>query len=391
MVVAGRSGGDSGWGIRFARAEGIVNTTDGRTLRGDIQQNPDGTTNVSFRGGTLTLDAGNVASIVYADDARADFDDRLKKLDPNDITGRIELGRMELSAGQYELATSAAEEAQRLDPHNPDAAILLDTIQAEQTLNVRMAVEAAYPTPVATKPSEGPCLTQADVYAIRRAELTPDDNVRLTFHNDVRSRYASLQSDAGGFDRETETQQAIDIIQSGDPNLAKDVHIESDPAVIREYRAEIQPKILEGCAAAGCHSGDAQGGFRLMTDASDTLPAYTNYFILQMSGEKLEGGSTFGHGPVFRPMIDPRGSMSRCSFSLACRRMSRSRRIPMRRVSGRCSAGRMIRSISLYFAGFPRYGRLRRIMAFNLSRRWAAARQRRDHRGNSKLETRNSK
>jgi hypothetical protein len=293
----------AGVSVLLAR-QGVVNTTDGRILRGDIQQNPDGTTNVGFRGGTVTLDAGNVASIVYADDARADFDDRLKKLDPNDITGRIELGRMELSAGQYELATSAAEDAQRLDPHNPDAAILLDTIQAEQTLNVRMAVEAAHPTPVATKPSEGPCLTQADVYAIRRAELTSDDNVHLTFHNDVRSRYASLQSDAGGFNRETEPQQAIDIIQSGDPNLAKDVHIETDPAVIREYRAEIQPKILEGCAAAGCHSGDAQGGFRLMTDASDTLPAYTNYFILQMSGEKLEGGSTFGHGPVFRPMID---------------------------------------------------------------------------------------
>ena len=294
----------AGVSVLLAR-EGIVNTTDGRTLRGDIQQNPDGTTNISFRGGTVTLDAGNVASIVYADDARADFNDRLKKLDPNDITGRIELGRMELRAGQFDLATTAAEDAQRLDPHNPDAAILLDTIQAEQTLNVRMAVEAAHPTPVATKPSPGPYLTQDDVYAIRRAEPTPDDdNVRITFRNDVRSRYASLQPDAAGFNRETDTQQAEDIIQSGDPNLAKDVHIETDPAVIREYRVGIQPRILEGCAAAGCHNGDAQGGFMLFTDASDTLPAYTNYYILQMSGKKLETGSTFGHGPVFRPMID---------------------------------------------------------------------------------------
>lgn len=286
--------------------QGVVNTNDGRIIRGDIQKNPDGTTNVTFRGSTLTLDPANISSIIYADDATADFNTRLSQLDPNDITGRIDLGRLELRAGQFDLAIRAAQDAQRLDPHNPDAAILLDTIQAERMLNGRMAVAAAQPPgpPAATNPSPGAYLTPDEIYAIRRAELLPDDDVRIDFYNDVRKRYMELQANGAAFDQETPTQQALDIIQSGDPNLARDVHIETDPAVIREYRAGIQPRILAGCAAAGCHNGDAEGGFMLYTDARDTLPAYTNYFILQTTGRKLEGGDTFGHGPVYRPMID---------------------------------------------------------------------------------------
>jgi len=257
-------------------------------------------------GSTLTLDRSNVASIDYPGDAAGDFQKRLGALDPNDITGRLDLSRSELNARQYDLAAQAAKDAERLDPHNPDAAILLDTIQGERALDAKpVAVSAAgtAEAPAATA-SSGKYLTMDDVYAIRRAELLPDDQVRVEFFNNARKRYLGLRGDAAAFDAETQTQQALDIIQSGDPHLATEVHIVSDPHVLADFRVLVQRRILAGCAAAGCHGGAGAGGFVLYPDAKQTLPCYTNFYILQQTGRKLAGGDTIGKGPVYRPMID---------------------------------------------------------------------------------------
>jgi hypothetical protein len=153
-------------------------------------------------------------------------------------------------------------------------------------------------------PSSGKYLTMEDVYAIRRAELLPDEQVRVEFSNNVRKRYLDSGGDGAAFYGESETQQAMDIVQSGDANLAKDVHIVSDPRVMGQFRVSVQRRILAGCAAAGCHGGAGAGGFVLYPDAREILPAYTNFYILQQTGRKLAGGDTIGNGPVYRPMID---------------------------------------------------------------------------------------
>ncbi|MGD0139529.1 MAG: hypothetical protein ABSD28_11675 [Tepidisphaeraceae bacterium] len=287
--------------------QGILSTTDGRVMQGDIQTSPDGKTiNVTMYGSTLTLDRGSVASIDYPGDAAGDFQKGLGELDPNDVKGRLDLSRSELNARQYDLAAEAAKDAERLDPHNPEAAILLDTIQGERALDAKPAAASAAGAAVApaTQASSGKYLTMDDVYAIRRAELMPDDQVRVEFFNNVRKRYLGSGGDAGAFNAESETQQALDIIQSGDANLAKDVHVVSDPHVTADYRVLVQRRILAGCAAAGCHSGAGAGGLVLFPDARETLPSYTNFYILQQAGRKLTGGDTIGSGPVYRPMID---------------------------------------------------------------------------------------
>jgi hypothetical protein len=291
--------------------QGVLTTKDGRILNGDIQDGPDGTSvNITLHGATLSVSKDNVAAINYPDDAENDYHQRLSALDPDDITGRINLCRFELSARQYDLAVAAAKDAERLDPHNPEAVILLDTIQSQRNLDSKIALASSPSssgTPVVESAAAKPpanYLSMDDVYAIRRNELRSDDVVRVQFYNNVRKRYLGSQGNAAELNGESEAQQALGIMQTGDPNLAKDVRPAGDPRALLEFRNRVQPRILAGCAAAGCHGGSGSGGFFLYFDAKETLPAYTNFFILQESGRTLEGGDTFGNAPVYRPMID---------------------------------------------------------------------------------------
>ena len=286
--------------------QGILTTNDGRMLSGDIQNAPDGdSVSITLHGATLTVPRSTVASINYPADAQADFRQRMGALDANDITGRIELARYELAARQYDLATQAATDAQKLDPHNPDIAILLDTISSQQALDAK-AVQSLPTTAPSSAASSGSSqyLTIDDVDTIRRCELRPADNVRVQFFNNVRRRFVATQGNAAAFYAEPVAQQALDILQSGDPKLMKDVRIASDPTPLLEFRTQVQPRILAGCAAAGCHNSSGAGDFALFTDAREVLPAYTNLYILEKTGRKVEGGDTFGGGAVFRPMID---------------------------------------------------------------------------------------
>ena len=181
--------------------QGILTTRDGRILSGDINDGPDGkSVNITLHGATLTVSRDNVAAINFPADARDDFKRRLTALDPNDVQGRIDLSRFELSAREYDLAAQAAEDAERLDAHNPDAVILLDTIQSQRDLDAKIATTgpsasagniAASPPPAVANPSAA-YLTMDDVYAIRRNELAPDDDVQVQFFNNVAQALSGL-------------------------------------------------------------------------------------------------------------------------------------------------------------------------------------------------------
>ena len=297
--------------------QGILVTNDGRTLEGDIQEAANGQSiNVTVHGATATLDRNNVNSISYSDDAAGDFQKRLKGLDADDVKGRLDLSRMELSAKQYDLATEAAKDAERVDPHNPDAAILLDTIKSERNLQFHPVSAAATTEPAAnpepaapsstptTNPAPSKYLTLNDVYAIRGAELQPDDDVRVDFYSNVRQRYVSAQKDAAaGFDSLTPAQQTLAILDAGDPKLTKDVRIATDPHVLNEFRTRVLPRVLTGCL--NCHnSSNSGGGFVLYPDSRDPTVWYTDFYILQKSSFKVHTTDMFGSGPVERQMID---------------------------------------------------------------------------------------
>jgi hypothetical protein len=302
--------------------QGTIQTKDGRRFQGDIQNAPDGQSiNITIHGATVTLSRDDIQRITYPADASAEFHDRLKALAPDDIKGRLDLSRWALEAREYDLAAEAAQDVQRIDPHEPNAAILLDTISSEKLLDAKFGARAnATPAPAtensapgstatATPPSQ--YLSAEDVTLIRRKELLPDDQARLDFTGNVRNRYLALTgADPAAFGGESIAQQAIDIFQTNNPQLMKDVRILSDPNVLLIFRSHIQPRILAGCAAAGCHGGTGSGGFFLYTDADKVLPAYTNFDILVQTSRKISGKDVFGTGPITRPMIDRLHSQS---------------------------------------------------------------------------------
>lgn len=126
--------------------QGTLTTTDGRRFQGDIQNAPDGqSVNVTIHGATITVPRDNVESIVYPKDVAEEFNDRLKSLDANDVKGRLDLCRWALEAREYDLATQAALDAQRIDPHEPNAAILLDTIASQRLLDAKLRARGRGP------------------------------------------------------------------------------------------------------------------------------------------------------------------------------------------------------------------------------------------------------
>jgi len=301
----------------FAR-QGTVKTTDGRTIQGDVDDNsPDGqTVSIAMHGATITLPRQDVLSIDYSLDQNPgidpNFQQKLNTLDSTDVAGRIALGQEALRAGNYDEATAAAHDALRLDPNDPDATALLNTIAIEKALTVKQNAAANQPAvapatqPAAENPDAGKYLTDEDIQAIRRVELSStDNNARIQFFNNVRKRYlAASGDDPAAFNAESATDQALDIFESGNKPLFKDVKILTDPSVLLEYRVQVQPRVLAGCAASACHGGESGGGFYLFPDAVKAAPAYTNYFILEQTARKVPGGDMFGTGPVARSMID---------------------------------------------------------------------------------------
>jgi hypothetical protein len=290
--------------------QGTLSTNDGRVLEGDINESADGqSVNITIHGATVTLDKTNVSAISYADDAAADYQKRLKALDPEDVKGRLDLAKFELAAKQYDLATAAAKDVERIDPHNPDAAILLDTIKSEQNLTTKTAVESATSQPAeqagtpTTNSAPGKYLTIVDVYKIRAAEAEPGDNVRATFFNNVKQRYSAAHKEVNGFDSWTPPQQAMQILQSGDAKLIRDVRVENDPKVLSEFHQRVLPRVLTGCLS--CHNPDkGAGGFVLYPDSRDATVWYTDFYILDKTSFKVHSTDMFGSGPVVREMID---------------------------------------------------------------------------------------
>lgn len=290
--------------------QGTLSTNDGRIMQGDIDESSDGqSVNITIHGATVTLDRASVSSISYSDDATADFKKRLGALDPSDITGRLRLSRTELDAKQYDLAEDAAKDVERLDPHNPDAAILLDTIQSQRNLATSTQVAAGAATQpglqgtTSSNPAPSKYLTLDDVQTIRRFELEPNDNVRVNFYNNVRQRYLNTHTDATDFDSLTPAQKALSIFQSDDQTLIKDVRIETDPAVMREFHDRVLPRVLDGCIS--CHgTSNGAGGFVLFPDSKEPAVWYSDFYILQKVGFKVHTSDIFGSGPAYRHMID---------------------------------------------------------------------------------------
>lgn len=295
--------------------QGVIKTKDGQTLEGDIDDtHPDGVY-ITIHNVQTTVHRSDIASITYAKDPRQEFNERMGKLGPADIKGRLDLARFEFEQGHNDLAREAVESAQKIDPNNRDAADLKATIEREMALKPRDAGAPAAPaTPApaanAAAPTTGQTaryLSARDVNAIKQKEMRPDENLRVRFDNDVKRRYLALGvKQPREFNSETPSQQAQDILATNDPKLAEDVIILSDPETMATFHSKVQPAILAGCAAAGCHSSEKGGDFILYPNSTEPNVWYTNFYIIQNYTKKVQGVDRFpgGQGAAQRGMID---------------------------------------------------------------------------------------
>jgi hypothetical protein len=299
--------------------QGVVKTQDGRTLEGDVDESagPDADVAITIHGVTITLPRSDIASIDYPGDVTQEFNDKLAKLDRNDVSGRLDLARWALARQQFALARRAADAAQRLAPNDLDIQTLQDTIEAQQRMAARQGAGATAATPGTPTTAAAPATTapapQAkflsidDVYTIRRAELRQDEDVRIQFLREVQKRYLiASKANAAAFNAAGPAVQAL-AIQAYDPQMAQDVRITSDPQAMAEYRTQIEPRILAGCASSGCHNSEnvgRAGNFYLYTNVRSSPASYTNFYILQNYSRKVDTTDAFGKGEAERAMID---------------------------------------------------------------------------------------
>ncbi|HUB24647.1 MAG TPA: hypothetical protein VL992_04385 [Tepidisphaeraceae bacterium] len=278
--------------------QGVIHLKDGSPdISGDITDDPSNPDSVSVNIGGIetSIPRSNISSIDYAADLDAEFKARMSKLDPKDIAGRLQVAQWASDNNRYDLARQAVLGALAIDPNDAQSLQMLKTITSEMALTQGTAPAPAPANPGANgvtpvqpvrpiQPVAKNYLSDADINIIRQLEMKPTDyDIRVQFKNDVRNRYLAASGEQPRpFYAQPLLAQAREILNNGDPSLAKDIHFVSDPSSLLYFHIHIQPIVVNGCAASGCHDAStAAGGFGLYTHDLSTPAWYTDFYILQ--------------------------------------------------------------------------------------------------------------
>lgn len=306
---------------------GVVKTTDGQTYAGELDESSPETIVVTSPTNISTpIPRERIAAVEYTEDYEKNFRDRLSKLGPQDIAGRLKLAREAYEKRHYILARDAAEAARQIDPNNAEAADLVNSIQSQirlerqQRLQQQQQQQQQQPAAAGgagagggadaevttTQPMAERLLKPDQINAIRQAELRPDDpGVRVRFERDVKKRFMEYQNlTPQEINRMSVNTLVQRIINEGTPEMRRDVTIQNDPPAMLEFRRNVQPFILNNCATSGCHGTIQPAKFSLITPGDSDAAMYTNFYTLQNYVKKLptSGDNVFGRGEL--RMID---------------------------------------------------------------------------------------
>lgn len=305
---------------------GVVKTHDGQTYAGEIDaSNPESITVTTSSGIPTNIPRERVATMEYIEDFEKKFRDRLSKLGPQDIPGRLKLAREAYDKRQYVLAREAAEQARQIDPNNAEAAALVNSIQSQIRLERQQKLQQQQQQGVAGDPAEGAgeaaaggagaggevittqplaerLLKPDQINAIRQAELRPEDaGVRVRFERDVKRRFMDYRGLTPAEINQMSVNELVQrILKEGTPEMARDVTIQNDPPAMLEFRQRVQPFVLNNCATSGCHGTIQPAKFSLITPGDSDAAMYTNFYTLQNHVKKLEtsGDNVFGRGEL---------------------------------------------------------------------------------------------
>jgi hypothetical protein len=230
------------------------------------------------------------------------FERRLQQqlilLDPRDTASRYNLIPDLRSRGRDDLALEVLNQITRAAPLDEYAYKLIATIteanSPPDSANANSATTRPTSRPgAATRPQSQselrpgtrlvrPPLPAADINRIRQAELShTETNIPLRFLNDVERRFARQTAiPMSDLRAQRPLDRFLAIRNTRDPLLLADVLVTRDPRSVATFRRTVQPIILAGCAAAGCHSGGGSADPVLFNPAESDSATYTNFFLL---------------------------------------------------------------------------------------------------------------
>lgn len=269
----------------------IVKTKDGNTYQGDMTMRNESIV-ITIHGVETIIPQADVDSITKADDLDKVYRDEVATLDAKDVNGRIAVARKAIDKQRWEFAQTALTQALTIEPNNPEASDLLNTVNSQIKLDQTKGTplpEAPPHTPVQPAQPNQSLLSPVDIDNIRKAELKPTDvGVRVQIDQAARKKYVESHNLVfSQFNNMPAVQEAIAILDSGDPALRDSVHVLTDPPSMLMYRREIQPMIIQNCATATCHGGSTAGKLIFPTAGDPDQLTYTNFFILQQYRVKI--------------------------------------------------------------------------------------------------------
>jgi hypothetical protein len=236
---------------------------------------------------------------------------RAAAIKPDDAAGHQRLAQYLYNNRLYQQALMQVNEALKIKPDFQNAQLLKNLILAAMR-------PTATPTPAETgagqsssnAPSSQPemtvasgqnLLTMKDVYKIRfwqlkRRETAPIEakilhrrKTLMSFWRNIILRNPLYQNttltrrDYEHFISPNNLDRQIYLIRRlGTAKYWDKVQIQSDPQVMKIFRTDIEPIVLQSCGTVGCHRGQNAPGFRIYNDGAGhgTRKTYTNFLTI---------------------------------------------------------------------------------------------------------------
>ncbi|MDP7636028.1 MAG: hypothetical protein QF577_00625 [Phycisphaerae bacterium] len=287
--------------VAFAKTQAIV-TRDGRKIVGEVTE-VEGGYKVQTSFGEVFVRKDDVVRIQEVTTPREEYLAKLAKIDINKAEEHYELGEWAFRQGLLTEAQSELRAVLKLEKNHEKARLLMRLVEAKID-RTKLPTPGTPGTGVRKfKIKNEYLVSREDIYRIRIEEWRrKNDVVRVRFRNDLIRRFIKMMQGRSEFASDNrfrekflawspmEKLRYIMLNEGDNTSVKKDIHIESDPAFMKEFRLRIWPLLARGCADSACHGAPGGvGGLKLFNVPSyDERIPYTNFAILV--GYTFEGG-----------------------------------------------------------------------------------------------------
>ncbi len=228
---------------------------------------------------------------------------------PDDAAGHQRMADYLYNNRLYNQALQQVNEALKIRPNFQNAQLLRNLIESQLkrqsgARKVNTGVQRGNSTESSPSvPTAGGqrLLTMNDVYKIRfwqlqRHETAPIEGSILHRRKTLMAFWRNIILRNPMFQNRTMTRRDYEhfispnnfnrqiylIRRLGTKKYWDKVQVKSDPQVMKIFRTDIQPIVLQSCGTVGCHRGQNAPGFRIYGDqgGNNTLKTYTNFLTL---------------------------------------------------------------------------------------------------------------